>query len=622
MGGTSREPRRDAASFAPSVRISTTGLRAIKPDIDVCFEVPFCFGICSLLLVLAFLLPSPTLPSTLLVSPFAAAMDSDAIDGSKYARTSSVVDKTVLGPASRTDQRLRRHLAAVTEHNHKAISSMIANEILQTEQSGLLEAEDDVEKTYRFSQTSLKAEVDMTTRRKMELELDLRHYGPYGVCLFGNGRKMCIWGEKGHVGLLDWKQSRLQKEMNLSHSIRDCVFLQDERHFALAERKCVYLYDDHGTELHKLKEMEDPARLVFLPYHFILGSINGKGTLAFQDVSTGKLLCHNKTHLGSTQVMELNPWNGVTCVGHSNGSVTLWAPRPSGTPLLMMNCHRGAISALSVDPNGRFMATSGVDSTFRIWDLRMNKVLHSFYAPKGVVSSMDISHKGLLAVAARNRVEVWSGVFTDPKPHHPYMTHGLPGWRSAFNNEMQPGAVHRLRFVPFEDFLAVGHAHGLSMMAVPGSAEANIDSMRNNPYETAQQRREGLVHGLLQKLQPDMICLNPDFLGSQDARVVAVLESERAEMAHEEEERRLHKRAATHKMKGRNDPSRLHARKQLMRVQKAQKALRSKRLTTKKAKDAAVSRSAAIDGGQAVQPKNSTASAVLARFDTKKRHIP
>ena len=81
-------------------------------------------------------------------------------------------------------------------------------------------------------------------------------------------------------------------------------------------------------------------------------------------------------------------------------------------------------------------------------------------------------------------------------------------------HDNQGCAVRCLRFCPYEDVLALGHSEGLSTMLVPGCAEPNFDSYVANPYQTAKERREQEVHQLLDKLQPDMIVLNPDSIGS------------------------------------------------------------------------------------------------------------
>jgi len=51
------------------------------------------------------------------------------------------------------------------------------------------------------------------------------------------------------------------------------------------------------------------------------------------------------------------------------------------------------------------MATSGMDSQLKIWDVRTYKPLHAYYTPKPA-ACMDISQRGLLAVAYNRHVQV------------------------------------------------------------------------------------------------------------------------------------------------------------------------------------------------------------------------
>jgi U3 small nucleolar RNA-associated protein 7 len=86
--------------------------------------------------------------------------------------------------------------------------------------------------------------------------------------------------------------------------------------------------------------------------------------------------------------------------------------------------------------------------------------------------------------------------------------------------------ISGLKFCPFEDVLGMGHSKGISSLIVPGSGEANYDTMEVNPYETKKQRRENEVHRLMEKIQPEMIMLNPNFVGQIDLAPADVLKEE------------------------------------------------------------------------------------------------
>jgi U3 small nucleolar RNA-associated protein 7 len=110
------------------------------------------------------------------------------------------------------------------------------------------------------------------------------------------------------------------------------------------------------------------------------------------------------------------------------------------------------------------------------------------------------------------QVSVWKGLFDQAvdaqqvqKVQSPYLSWGAAGQR-----------VERVRFCPFEDILGISHDKGFSSVIVPGAGEPNFDALEVNPFETTKQRQEAEVKNLLNKLQPEMISLNPDFVGDLD----------------------------------------------------------------------------------------------------------
>lgn len=51
--------------------------------------------------------------------------------------------------------------------------------------------------------------------------------------------------------------------------------------------------------------------------------------------------------------------------------------------------------------------------------------------------------------------------------------------------------------------------------------------MEQNPYQTVKQRQEDEVHQLLNKIQPGMIQIDPDFVGKVDRTPKELMEIER-----------------------------------------------------------------------------------------------
>jgi U3 small nucleolar RNA-associated protein 7 len=181
-------------------------------------------------------------------------------------------------------------------------------------------------------QRDIAAAVDVGVARKA-VDLELDHYGPYRCAYSRNGRYMLLAGEKGHVATVDWNRFAVTSEFHVKDLVRDVTFLHNASLFALAQSQYAYIYDSKGTEIHVLRNHIQPLALDFLPYHFLLVSTGNAGFLKYQDVSTGALVAEHRTKLGACSVLRHNPWNGVSCLGHSGGLVTMWTPNMS-TPVV------------------------------------------------------------------------------------------------------------------------------------------------------------------------------------------------------------------------------------------------------------------------------------------------
>ncbi|KAH9299157.1 hypothetical protein KI387_030839 [Taxus chinensis] len=413
---------------------------------------------------------------------------------------------------------------------------------------GYLEAEG-IERTSNFRQENIVREVDLLSSRKA-FDIKLPGFGPYAVDYTLSGRHMVIAGRKGHISIMEWKESRLTMELQVRETVRDVKFLHNELFFATAQKKYVYIYDKDGTEIHCLKEHTDPLRLEFLPKHFLLASISKYGVLRYQDTSTGNMVATHKTQLGRCVAMRMNPYNAVLGLGHNNGTVTMWSPNMS-TPLASMLCHHGPVTAMAFDLLGHQMVTAGNDGKLKVWDLRKFSPLHGYSCH---AKSVDISQRGLLAVGCGSLIEIWKDALMT-KQNKPYLKHRLT----------HGSQVQDLGFCPYEDVLAAGHSMGISSILVPGSGEPNFDTFVANPFETLKQRREKEIHSLLDKLQPEMIMLDPENIGAVK-RVQAEnrkIKSEKAREADMQAAIAAGKNVVLKKKtKGKNKPSKRYRKKQ------------------------------------------------------------
>lgn len=407
------------------------------------------------------------------------------------------------------DKKLRTSMKKMETKYQDAIAKTKDAEILLENAPGFLEPETELERTYRVRQDDVAGEAAVETAQK-RFDLKLEGLGPYHCEYTRNGRELLLAGRKGHVATMDFREGKLGCELQLGETIRDIRWLHNNQYFAVAQKKYVYIYDRNGVELHCLKKHVEVSHMEFLPYHFLLATLGISSNLKYQDVSTGQLVSEIHTKGGAPCSMTQNPWNAICHIGHQNGTVTLWSPN-SSEPLVKLLAHKGPIRSLAVDREGRYMVSAGQDKKMAVWDIRMFKEVNSYFT-RTPASSVAISDTGLTAVGWGTSATIWKGLFskhrsTQEKVQSPYMTWGQEGKQ-----------VERVRWCPFEDVLGIGHDGGFSSALVPGAGEANFDALEANPYETARQRQEAEVKGLLNKLSPDMIALDPNFVGNLDLR--------------------------------------------------------------------------------------------------------
>ncbi|KAI0884681.1 BING4CT-domain-containing protein [Annulohypoxylon maeteangense] len=407
------------------------------------------------------------------------------------------------------DKKLRSNLKSLENKYQEATIKAKDAEILLENTSGFLEPEHELERTYRVRQDDIQDEVSAESAKK-RFELKLDQFGPYVFEYSRTGRELLLGGRRGHVATMDWREGKLGCELQLRETVRDVQWLHNNQFFAVAQKKHVYIYDRQGVEVHCLRKHQEVTHMEFLPYHFLLATLGMSGFLKYQDVSTGQLVTEIPTKLGAPVSLAQNPYNAVLHTGHQNGTVTLWSPN-SPEPLVKLLAHKGPVRSLAIDREGRYMVSAGQDCKMAVWDIRMFKEVNNYFT-RQPASSIAISDRGLTAVGWGTKTTIWKGLYSkhaaeQEKVQSPYMAWGGEGKR-----------IERVRWCPFEDILGLGHDEGFSSIIVPGAGEPNFDALEVNPFETAKQRQETEVKSLLNKLQPEMIALDPNFIGNLDLR--------------------------------------------------------------------------------------------------------
>nr|POE90689.1 putative u3 small nucleolar rna-associated protein 7 [Quercus suber] len=441
---------------------------------------------------------------TAALTPEEAAQQQRQVEANRqYGRGKSISTKRI------RDRKLRGTMKALEERYKEAALKAKDAEILLENSSGFLEPEGELERTFKVRQEQIRRDVDVESAKK-GFDLKLDSLGPYVCDYTRNGRHIILGGRKGHVATMDWRSGTLGCELQLGETVRDVKWLHNNQFFAVAQKKSIYIYDHHGVEIHNLSQHIDVTRMEFLPFHYLLATIGNAGWIKWQDTSTGKLVMEMATKQGTPTSLAQNPHNAIMHVGHQNGTVSLWSPNAT-TPLVKMLCHRGPVKAMSIDREGRYMVSTGQDMKMAVWDIRTFKPVHDYHLRRPG-SSVAVSDRDLTAVGWGTQTTIWRNLFTkatadveQTKVKSPYMAWGGEGQ-----------SIENLRWCPFEDILGVGHSQGFSSLIVPGAGEANFDAFESNPYENTKQRQEAEVRSLLNKLQPEMISLDTNFIGKLD----------------------------------------------------------------------------------------------------------
>lgn len=187
----------------------------------------------------------------------------------------------------------------INDHMHKTLlKSKIRKQTVSSirrytapQQVNAIEA-DEGEHLLQYRQAAFKPSVAAKNAEQIfNLELEFGEYiNDYSL----NGRNLMLASDVGHVALMDWKKKNLLCEFHVKDLIRDCKFIHNN-FVALAQNFNAYIYDHSGLEVHQLTNIQEPFKLEYLPYHYLLASLTKRGKLTFTDVSVGKTVAEIKT---------------------------------------------------------------------------------------------------------------------------------------------------------------------------------------------------------------------------------------------------------------------------------------------------------------------------------------
>jgi hypothetical protein len=136
----------------------------------------------------------------------------------------------------RADRGLKRQTARrETKRLENAIDAMHAEEILHTHQAGLIEVENDMERTNQVTQDKLKNGMLEENVARSVYDLELGDYSPYKMNYDRSGRYSRLCGRRGHMAVIDQHTMGLRTEFYLGETARDACFLHSGMMMAVAQ---------------------------------------------------------------------------------------------------------------------------------------------------------------------------------------------------------------------------------------------------------------------------------------------------------------------------------------------------------------------------------------------------
>lgn len=176
------------------------------------------------------------------------------------------------------------------------------------------------------------------------------------------------------------------------------------------DRTVVELSAAEGNEVRKISVRPEVYSLVISPTGRWAAASGTEGHVDFIDIKRGGVV-NRRFVTPSARIhamVYLSNRSEDLILGDAKGSLRLWSIR-RGAERYVMNAHRGEILAAAISPDGKFIATAGIDRDIKIWDenLELKYVIKS--AHQKYITSLRFFHSGnrLASGSGDHLLKIW-----------------------------------------------------------------------------------------------------------------------------------------------------------------------------------------------------------------------
>jgi WD40 repeat protein/DNA-binding SARP family transcriptional activator len=170
-------------------------------------------------------------------------------------------------------------------------------------------------------------------------------------------------------------------------------------HDALATSRVLYAVPNVGRRTglgHVTAYAPDAPR-------FVAADLEG-GTASIRDALTGEALVILSGHRGEVLAVGYSPDGKLVATGGLDGTARLW-DAGTGRQVHILRAHRGGVFATRFSADGSRLATLGADRAVRVWDVRSGRELRTFAGVHDRTEVRDAWGEGV-AFVGRDRIAV------------------------------------------------------------------------------------------------------------------------------------------------------------------------------------------------------------------------